>query len=126
MRETILACPNNLLFIVENGYIQLTQGRLEIKYMLQEGMSRKGITLAQSSWSANIDTSLAWRILYYMTSGHDCHVVVITSSRTEMKSGADEILPGLRYENTGFLNPFYHPSFCLVIRFQLPHNSPHV
>lgn len=77
MRETILACPNNLLFIVENGYIQLTQGRLEIKYILQEGMSRNGITLAQSSWSANIDTSLAWRILYYMTSGHDCHVVVI-------------------------------------------------
>ena len=34
---------------MENGCIQLTQGGPEIKYLLQEGMSRKGSLLAKLS-----------------------------------------------------------------------------
>ena len=43
MRETVLACPTICwLFIVENGGIPLPQGGPEVKYLLLEGMSRKG------------------------------------------------------------------------------------
>lgn len=45
---TDFACPNCLL-TVKNGCIGLTQGGLEIKYPLWEGMSGKGSLLAKSS-----------------------------------------------------------------------------
>lgn len=41
MIERVLAYPN-CLFVVENGCIPGTQGGPEVKYLLQEGKSRKG------------------------------------------------------------------------------------
>lgn len=46
VRDKVFACPN-CLFVVENGFTPLTQSRQEIKYPLQEGMSRKGSLLAK-------------------------------------------------------------------------------
>jgi hypothetical protein len=48
-RQTLLVQTAYSLFIVENGYIPLTQGGPEIKYLLQEEMSRKGSLLAKPS-----------------------------------------------------------------------------
>ena len=48
---------------MENGFISTPQGGPEIKYLLQEGMSGKGSLLAKPS--GPLDTSLAWRTLYW-------------------------------------------------------------
>lgn len=49
MRKTALACANCLL-IVENGYVQLTQGGPEVKCLLQEGLDTEdGHKLGQMS-----------------------------------------------------------------------------
>jgi hypothetical protein len=47
---------------MENGYIPPPQGGPEIKYLSQEGISRKGNLLAKLS--GPLDTSLAWRTLF--------------------------------------------------------------
>jgi hypothetical protein len=49
---------------MENEGIPPLQGRTEIKYLLQEGMSRKGSLLAKLSGLTYLDTSLAWRTLF--------------------------------------------------------------
>lgn len=86
------------LFIMENGYIQLTLGGPEIKCLLQEGMSVKGSLLAKPLELAHPDTSLAWRTLctVYLSSGHSPHVGCCgTCSRT----GTDEMPTSLRYKS---------------------------
>jgi hypothetical protein len=64
----------NCLLIVHCGKqmhaIPTSQGGLEIKYLLQGGMSEKGSLLAKPS--GPLGTSLAWRTLFwaYVTTGH--------------------------------------------------------
>jgi hypothetical protein len=53
------------LVTMENGCIPPSQGGPEIKYLLQEGMSGKGSSLAKPS--EPLDTSLAWRTLFWAT-----------------------------------------------------------
>jgi hypothetical protein len=48
MRNIVLAYPYCFL-AVEDGCIQLLQGGPELKYFLQEGMSRKGSLLSKPS-----------------------------------------------------------------------------
>ena len=50
---------------MENGYISIPQGGLEIKYLLQGGMSRKGNLLTKPSL-INMESS----VLVYMNTGH--------------------------------------------------------
>ena len=53
------------LFIMENRYIPTSQSGLEINYLLQGGISRKGSLLAKLS--GPLGTSLAWRTLFWAT-----------------------------------------------------------
>lgn len=79
----------NCLLKVKNGCIPLTQGGPEMKYLLQEGMSKKGTLLAKTSGPAHLDTSLACRTLYYMTNCHELHVGYcghVLQDRNQVKS----------------------------------------
>ena len=106
------------LFIMENGYIQLTLGGPEIKCLLQEGMSVKGSLLAKPLELAHPDTSLAWRTL--------CTVVVVTVLMWGVVAhvpGQEQMkcLPVSDIRVPGFLNPLNLPRFCMVTRFHLPY-----
>lgn len=73
MRETVLACPNCLLTVKMNASYNLTWVN-HIDYLLQDGMSKKGSSLAKLAGLAHLDTSLAWRTLCCFTGGGDLQV----------------------------------------------------
>lgn len=61
--QILLGWPTVYWLFLENGYRPISQGRPEIKCLLQGRMSGKGCLLAKPS--GPLDTSLTWRILYW-------------------------------------------------------------
>jgi hypothetical protein len=58
------------LFIEENGYILPTQGRPEIKYLLQEVMFGKGNLLGELLGASRYLICMEKSVLIYLTIGH--------------------------------------------------------
>jgi hypothetical protein len=88
-------------------------------------MSRKESLLAKASRLTHLDTSLAWRTLYYLTSGHSLPMgVVVMSSRTRVRLEGGELLLSSDLRGQGLLNSQAFPVLGDMITPATQHTTP--